>query len=413
MHFQFIEKKKPTLPGLWCGIWLLALMGALLSLVDSLEYFLAALPGVVLVIATGFLPRKWQRIVGAGSFVLCLIWLYLRLAPIGDGLGFLANRLFTLSEEGQNFYYTHFSVVRNAPEESLVFVSCALGALCLLLGSAINLVLTLLLGIMIAYFGVAPSIVWLSILVFAAFANGLPKQGRWLPAILIAAFVAATAISVQTVAPEPSVRISAIAENLLELFEPETPPDDVEPPLTEPSETLDIPDIQDNPEILETMKIPEGIELPNVVPSVPKIEIPPTTIRPVGPGKEPAQKESKRLPIIPIVSAILSVLAVWGIWLLYISKKRKRSRAAMYAQNNAEAIRGMFLYAKRWRKFHTFPKDIPPEVEDIWLEAAYSEHEMSAAQRETMLSFVRYSAADTWNTLSWWKRLLVYFYHAL
>lgn len=410
MHFQLIEKKKPTLPGIWCGIWFFAVMGALLSLVDSLEYFLAVLPGVALVIAAGFLPRKWQKLIGAGVFALCLLWLLLRLAPIGDGLGFLANRLFTLSEEGQAFCYTHFNVVRNAPEESLVFVSCALGALCLLLGGAVNLVLTLLLAIMVAYFGVAPSIVWLSILVFAAFANGLPKKERWLPAILIAAFVAATALSVQTVAPEPNVRIEHIAENLWDAFMPPIP-DDPEPLPTEPSEAPEIPDIEDYPEMLETMQIPEGVTLPGKIPSVPQIEIPPTTIRPVGPEKEPTQKV--KIPIVPILVTILAIATVSAAVVLFANQKRKRVRAAMYAQNTAEAIRGMYLYARRWREWNAYADEIPSEIEDIWLEAAYSDHEMTDAQVERMRAFVRDTAQETWNNLNCWKRLAVYFYYAL
>ena len=412
MHFQLIEKKKPALLGLWCGIWLFALLGALLSMVDSLEYFLAVLPGVAIVIAAGFLPRKWQRIIGAGVFALCLIWLALRLAPIGDGLGFLANRLFTLSEEGQSFCYTHFTVVRNAPEESLVFVSCALGALCLLLGGAVNLALTLLLAIMVAYFGVAPGIVWLSILVFAAFANGLPKKERWLPAILIAAFVAATALSVQTVAPEPNVRINNIAENLWEILMPPTP-EDPEPLPTEPSDAPEIPDIQDSPEILETIQIPEEITLPSDIPSLPQIEIPATTVTPIGPGKEPSQKESKKIPIVPILSTILAVVAVSAVVVVIVSRKRKRNRASMYVPNTAEAIRGMYLYARRWRKWNAYADEIPTEVEDIWLEAAYSDHEMTDVQLDRMRSFVRDCAQEAWNNLNWWKRFVVYFYHAL
>lgn len=410
MHFQFVEKKKPALPGIWCGIWFFAVMGALLSLVDSLEYFLAVLPGVALVIAAGFLPRKWQRIIGAGIFTLCLLWLLLRLAPIGDGLGFLANRLFTLSEEGQAFCYTHFNVVKNAPQESLAFVSCALGALCLLLGGAVNLVLTLLLAIMVAYFGVAPSIVWLSILVFAAFANGLPKKERWLPAILIAAFVAATALSVQTLAPEPNVRIEHIAENLWDAFMPPIP-DDPESLPTEPSEAPEIPDIEDYPEMLETMQIPEGVTLPGKIPSVPQIEIPPTTIRPVGPEKEPTQKV--KIPIVPILVTILAIATVSAAVVLFANQKRKRVRAAMYAQNTAEAIRGMYLYARRWREWNAYADEIPAEVEDIWLEAAYSDHEMTDAQVERMRAFVRDTAQETWNNLNCWKRFAVYFYHTL
>lgn len=107
---------------------------------------------------------------------------------------------------------------------------------------------------MIAYFGVAPSIVWLSILIAAAFANGLPKRKRWLPALLIAAFVAAETISVQTVTPE-----------------------ETEPLPTEQSEAPEIPNI---PEITETIELPEGF-----VPTKPQVEIPATILTPVAPFK--------------------------------------------------------------------------------------------------------------------------------
>ncbi len=412
MRFQLIENKKPTLPGLWCGIWFFAVMGALLSMVGGMAYFLAVLPGVAIVIVAGFLPRKWRLVVGICTLALSLVWLLIRLVPIGDGLGFLANKLFTLSEEGQNFCYTHYNVVRNAPQESLIVVSCILGALCLLVGGAVDLVMTLLMGIMVAYFGVAPSIVWLSILVFAAFANGLPKKERWLPAILIAAFVAATALSVQTLAPEPNVKIDNIAENLWDIFMPPMP-EDPEPLPTEPSEAPEVPDIQDDPEILETIQLPEDFELPEYIPTKPQAAIPTTTVTPVGPGEEPTQKVNKKIPIVPILSTILAVAAVSAVVVLLADHKRKRSRAAMYVPNTAEAIRGMYLYARRWRKWNAYANEIPAEVEDIWLEAAYSDHEMTPAQLERMRVFVRDTAQEAWNNLNWWKRLAVYFYYAL
>lgn len=411
MHFQIIEKKKPSRPGLWWGIWLVALMGALLSMVDGLAYFYAVLPGVAMVIAAGFLPRKWRRITGAIGLALCLAWLCLRHRYIADGLACLANQLFTLSEEGQNFTYTHFHVVRNAPQESLVFVSCVFAALGLLVGNSIYLALTLLVAIMIAYFGVAPSIVWLSILVFAAFANGLPKKDRWLPAILIAVLVAAIAFSVQKLAPEPNVQIDNIAENLWEMFMPPAP-EDPEIIATEPSEAPEIPDIEDILETMETIELPEGLEMPTKNPAVPQMQKPEPSLVPVGPGEKPV-KESKKVPVGPILSAILAVAAVVAVWLLIVAQKRKGNRQAMYAQNNAEAIREMYFYAKRWRKWNAFADEIPPQVEDIWLEAAYSEHEMLDSQRETMRAFVRESAQKAWNNLNWWERFVVYFCHAL
>ena len=397
------------MPGLWCGIWFFALMGALLSMVGSSAYFLAVLPGVAIVIAAGFLSKKWQRIIGAGTLGLCLLWLLLRLVFIGDGLAFLANRLFTLSEEGQDFCYTHFNVVRNAPGESLVLVSCALGALCLLLGSAVNLALTLTLAIMVAYFGVAPSIVWLSILVFAAFANGLPKKGRWLPAILIAIFVAATAFTVQKMAPEPSVRIENIAENFWEAMMPPTP-EEPEPLPTEPSEAPEIPDIEDATEMQETIKLPEDFEFPNAT-AKPQIEIRPTTVIPVGPGKKPVKKV--KIPIVPILVTMASIAVLWAILLLILEKKRNRNRKAMYAENAAEAIRGMYLYARRWRELNAYCDGIPADVEEIWLEAAFSEHKMTEAQLDRMRAFVHDSVQETLNNLNWWERFIVYFYYAL
>ena len=57
--------------------------------------------------------------------------------------------------------------------------------------------------------------------------------------------------------------------------------------------------------------------------------------------------------------------------------------------------------------------EIPAEVEDIWLEAAFSEHEMTEAQLDRMRAFVDDSAQEALNNLSRWKRFVVYFYYAL
>ena len=414
------------MPNLWTGVWLIALMGAILSMIDSLSYFPAILPGAAIVLVAGFLCWRWQKVSGIIALAICLIWLVLRLAAIGDGLGFFANRLFTLSEEGQDFCYTHFDVTGESPLEGLIFVTCLLGALGILVGNGVNLVLTLLLAIMIAYFGVSPDIVWLSILVFAAFANALPKKGRWLPAILIAIFVAATAISAQTVAPEPNEHIAEFADKFLDIFV-ETPPPEVEEPppiepteMTEYTEMTEFPDIPDDAEIPEDFEIPEDIVLPpeleNNGEATETVPMPPEPENPNpgdGQGNGPGQGGDIAEKALPIALAILLVAAIVGLWLLYISQKRKRNRAAMYAQDNAEAIRGMYFYAKRWRALHANAGDIPSEVESVWLEAAFSEHKMTDAQREYMRSFVRYSAANAWNTFSWWKRLVVCFFTAL
>ena len=194
----------------------------------------------------------------------------------------------------------------------------------------------------------------------------------------------------------------------------ETAPTDMTD-MTDATEATELPDLEDlatmetlpdvaiPPELQENPQATGGLQIPQVE------QVP----RPINPGKEPTEIKAKPIPILPILVTILSVAAVGGVWLLIAAQKRKRNRAAMYVQNNAEAIRGMYMYARRWRELNDSPGRIRPEVEAIWLEAAFSEHEMTAAQRETMLSFVRYAAADTWNKLTWWERLVVCFITAL
>ena len=93
MRFQLIEKSKPSLAGLWRGVWMAAVMGTLLSLLNSMGYYWGVLPGVALVIVAGFLPRKQQGIVGLAVFAVCAVWILFRYVPILNGWGFLANRL--------------------------------------------------------------------------------------------------------------------------------------------------------------------------------------------------------------------------------------------------------------------------------------------------------------------------------
>ena len=258
MRFQLIEKTKPSLTGLWCGVWMAAVMGTLLSLMNSAGYYWAALPGIAFVVAAGFLPRRQQGIAGLAVFTVCAIWFLLCYMPILNGLGFLANRLLALSEESQGYYYVFFTVKGEAPAESVCFLSLVIGAFAIWLGAGVNLVLSLAIAVVIAYFGVVPGIVWLCLLLIAAFANALPKQGRWLPAILVAIFVTATAFSIKTVAPEPSLRIATLVEDFWEFFVPSTqeiPP--TEPTGTEPT----MPEITEPTEVTEPTELTEPTEV--------------------------------------------------------------------------------------------------------------------------------------------------------
>lgn len=417
MHFQLVEKERQSLPGLWNGAWMIVLMGTLLSLLNSMAYCWTVLPGVALVVAAAYLSRKKGALVGLAVFALCAIWFLLRYMPIVDGFQFLSNRLFDLSEAAQGYCYTHFDVTKPAPAEGLVVASLVIGVLCVWLGGCVNLVLTLWIAVMIAYFGVMPGILWLAALIIVAFVNALPKQGRWLPAILIAAFVTVATCSIHIVAPEPNLQIATIIGNFWEAFLPtEIPPDVEEPPTEPPTEP---PVIEDEFDWEEDFEAPEATELPEVseVPvwpdeDVPEVEVtePPVVLRPNGPGDGRTYNWGKHAPIGWIILGILIFLSVGYE---YNTRKLKRNRSPIRARDNAEAIRGMYLYARRWRKLHKAPEAIAPEVEEIWLEAAYSEHEMTDEKRELMRTFMRETARNTWNTMKWWERLFVRYVYGL
>ena len=421
-------------------------MCALLSLLDSMQMVWLAIPAVAMVIAAGFLPGKWGKLVGIIVLDICAVWLVLRLKPVGNGFALLINQLCDLSEAANGYKYTNFEVVGDFRRESLFLAFCFLGSLCVLLGNGVNLVMTLCVGAVIAYFGISPHIVWLSILLIVAFSNALPKQGRWLPAILIAAFVATTATSMQTVSPNLNVHIEDIADVVWDFVLPEVsvekppkeePPEVELPEIEEPPEMEDIPeeeeptvedfefpedweepeDLEDfeDYEFLEDVELPEDFEMviPTDAPEMPAEtiveEVPEEGL--VGKGHGPKWKRRQTLKslLLWVALPIALVLFTLGGWLLWTGKKRKQNRAGMRARYHAAAIRGMYLYAKRWRKMQKDPEDICPEVEAIWLEAAYSDHKMSKAQRRTMRSFVRNSVAKAWNDMDLWKRLIAYF----
>jgi len=421
MHFQLVEKNKQSKQSVWSGVWIFAILAALLSLLDNFQYIYTAIPAVAIVVGAGFMPKKWQKRMAFIILGICAVWFVFRFKYVCNGIGILANRLFKLSEEAQNYYYVYFKVFGKSPVESLFFVSLILGAISVLLGSIVNMVMTLLIAIVIAYFCVAPNIIWLSVLIVAAFSNALPKKGRWLPAILVTVVVAITAVSMQIVAPEPNEDITYFAENFWDIVIPST-----SKPIQKPTPII-TPETQINP---DKPKPPEQQNPQEEIPPVqkPQEEDPPDLeenpgivgVSPIPQMPRPDESGVGKIKtginwqfITRLAAALVIIGLVMAVWLAYAAKKRKQNRAAIYASNNAEAIRGMFRYAKKWRKLNVFPSKVRQEVEDLWLESVFSEHEMTDAQRDTMLSFVRYSAADAWNTLGTWERLAVYLYYAL
>ena len=162
MDFQFVDSKKEAVNKIGKILWLAAILCAFADLLDWMQYAPFLLPGLLLPLIPGKYRKALYGILGAVA-VYCLVRL--------ESIGYLANRLFALSEAAQSYEYDYFTVSVTHPGESLVLVSLIMGCLVSLWGSRANLALTAMLLIGIAYFGIAPGLLFLALLAIAAALN--------------------------------------------------------------------------------------------------------------------------------------------------------------------------------------------------------------------------------------------------
>ena len=127
-----------------------------------MQYVPFLLPGILVIL----IPEKHRRLL-YGILTVSVVYALVRL----ESIGCLANRLFALSEAAQSYEYDYFAVSVTHPGEGLVVLSLICGSLVALWKQRANLVLTAVLLIAVAYFGIAPGLVFLLLLVVAAACN--------------------------------------------------------------------------------------------------------------------------------------------------------------------------------------------------------------------------------------------------
>lgn len=370
MDFQFADRNKPLTERLWQTLWLAAILWSFAAMLDWLAWVPYLLPGLAL----PFLPGRYQSkilwgILCGGLLYACVRW---------ECMGFLLNRLFAMSEAVQSYEYDYFTVSVTHPGEGFALLSLMAGALTALWGNGVNLALTAVLGLSVAYFGVAPGIFWLAVLTAVAGCS-LCRQKTWFSTLLIAGMVLLTALLVTWLVPAPMASVSELDEGLRDtlsansVFYTHTP-------------------------------------VPNPVPAPVPVPPPPET------GQQP-----DRGIMGMAVNLLFLLFSVITLGLLFIpavikdraQKKRRANRAFLEETDNGAAIRGMYLYAKKWRALDAAPEDIPADVAQIWLEAAYSQHPMTDAQKERMRTFVRSSAEKVWREAGRKKKLRIQYQDAL
>lgn len=379
MHFQKMNAPKRVLNGLWNAAWLTAVLLAMLSMLDWLAYFPWILPGALAVFAVNFLSTRHQKIAAGALCVLCILWCAMRFAAVADGFRILANRFSAQSEAAQSYEYTYFAAKGTLPTEILAFLSIFLGALCVLGGNWMNLGLTICIGIAVAYFGIAPKPLWLALLLIAAASNALPKQGRWVPALILAVLIVMMTFGMQALAPQPNAAISAADEALRDR-------------------------LAENTLFYDQQPIPVEVPEPELVPPPPEQAQQPN---------HGVQKKTTRFLFVLLSALTVLLLFLPAILRDRAEKKRTKNRAAMHDVDNGAAIRAMYLYARKWRALEKAPEPVAPEIEALWLEAAYSTHQMTEEQREIMCRFVSESAERIWSKADRSMRFAIRYRYAL
>lgn len=370
MELCFRETKKPGLfprfrPALlFTALWCAALAAA--RLLDVLPF---ALIGVIPLLVLSFLPKKARRIAAVALLALSLGFFALRFVSLLNGLKMLANQMFSVSESCQAYEYDYFSVTDSAASlrEGLVFASLLTALAVFLRGGP---ALTALLWTSQAYFGVTPPGLWLALLLLAAALCFMPEKGLWLHSLLAVALTALIALGVFFLAPGTDPSLSGAEETVRDHLAVHSIFYERTPELTEtPEPETEQPDVQE-----------------------------------MQPDRAVEKKE---------VNVLFYALALLTLLLLFVPavfrdrarKKREKNRAGFADADCAAAIRAMYLHSRKWLRFR--PMETPGDIRDLWLEAAYSDHTLTQAQRARMEEYLAQVEQTVWDTAGKRERLRI------
>ena len=358
MEIRFTQSRRDY-QAVFPAVFLFAVFAAVFATLQWLHLLPFALAGI----AVTFVPPKYRKILWLALAAFVLI----RFGAVWNGSKILANRIFLLSEQTQSYEYSYYTVTGESCTEAVVFLS--------LLAGMINCpaVLAGLWIIAMAYFGITPQGVWLAMLLMASLISALPRQHRWFYGLIVGILVVAIAFATANIAPEPSKAISDLDEQLRDCLAIGAVTYEQEP-------------------------IPTEVPEPEIVPQ-PETEL-----------QQPDHGVHQK-----VINILFMILAALTLALLFIpavikdraGKRSEQARVGFDDPDHAAAIKAMYLYAQRWRKISDLPMEIPVDVYAIWQEAAYSDHAMTAEQREIVHAFMVETAYAVWNAADKKKQMYI------
>ena len=369
--------------------------------------------------APPFLPAL---LLGAAGIAICMLWGKPVCLPVMAALGallfafpatragvlLLVRRLYAASAAVNAYVYDELAI---PPVDEAAALRAAVTALCLLLGALcaaaasyrwVALPLFLSAAALEAVFGVTPA-AWKNLLLFAALALQLVRGSadRRQTVAALAAALAVLAL-VFLLAPRPNAAIERDSERLRDVLEPapSAAPRQTPPPEAEINRThQESRQHEENAEITPTQQPQQGFAYQ----TEPEREI-----------SLPHRVDYLRIALLLL--AVIVLLLVPFLPFLLMNRARRRTeetRASFALADNAAAIRAMFRHLMTWLRLcgletenRTFAQCgeaveamLPAALSarfaaaaNIWQEAEYSDHEMTAQQREAVRALLQDTA---------------------
>lgn len=406
------SRKRDFLSGLTMGLLLLSFFSIFFLIIEQPQLILFSIPVLIvytaLAMVESFDKKKAKYISCAVIAVFLIACAIIWHSEIGAGLANLVNQFYDVCESQQSYVYDYYDSGYEAEDIdiyiAIVWFSILVGMLISLFPASwrrgVAMVLTIAVMLALAYYGVIPS--WVSIGVMLLALLILMPRGNMLaslPLILVAALLFGTIVLVD---PGESIAVSRFDENardriafrtslLMSGFDSQYDMQD--------QEFLDQEDEYDTEEGFLT-------------------------------------EESRGYVLIIVIALVVLALlaALYFFVIRRMIKRRAEVRRGIDSTDPREAVTAMFPYSVRWlkaagtdpgnRPFSSITNDVaaayPADYSgnygkmcELWRMAAYSDHDISEADRNAMNSFMHYTielASSKWNV---WKKLRMKIKYAL
>jgi len=413
---------------LFASVW-----GCLMSMSSIKEYVIGISAGAVVFVIAAFTAknRYAQRIFFSVLFLAVLVFIIAQWQLISNGLKIVANQMFLRSESKEAYVYEMFAIgVEQAQYEfsvrlALLALATVLSGIFALVFEKYNRVLGLSvffsLAVAVSYFGVSPDIFYSAVLVFALALNFAlcPKllsidSGKTVflrgTAVLLALVVLAGGV-IWALRPGENPQISELDTYLRDelAIRPQYFLNHMQNELQ-----TDIPKDEATPDA--AVQKPTGRSGSFDISKLADIELTPT------------------MKLVLLLAMLLLILFLPAVFMDRHKKRIQKNREGLDDSSNSRAIFAMFQYTMRWLLafgmeplndgFRAYENQLKscmsneiarefPAIVKMWHEAAYSNNQMTAMQREIMGNFMSRIISSINENGKWKVRMKIKYIYAL